>query len=125
MPFGISLEIGIEIGTDFTPVFAHADKLAEAGETVDAVIYITDGWGEFPEYETKPPYEVFLLLDIEEEWEMDGLELPDWAETIVMNQTENNYEGTNELYRKRSKKRDKKRHHRLYTKRRKRSLLPS
>ncbi|EIZ87125.1 hypothetical protein WYO_0162 [Methylobacterium sp. GXF4] len=40
-------------GTDFRPVF---DGLAELGEEPEALIYLTDGYGRFPE--APPPYQV-------------------------------------------------------------------
>ena len=74
-------------GTDFKPVFEHADQLLEAGEQVDGVIYISDGWGDFPWYEKGPSYPVFFLL--EEEYEDEDSDefwintnFPEWVECI-------------------------------------------
>jgi len=74
-------------GTSFVPVFKHADQLIEDGEQVDALIYITDAEGDFPEYEDKPNYEVYLLLDTDEEYWLEDEEyrlswIPKWAECI-------------------------------------------
>lgn len=81
-------------GTNFTPVFQYADSLLEAGELVDAVIYITDAYGDFPD--TKPEYDTYLLLDVDSDEDWDYLEaaeyIPEWAECIVME----NQKGSNE-----------------------------
>lgn len=72
-------------GTCFTPVFEYADSLVSQGEQVDAVIYITDGYGTFPEYNPKPAYDVYLLLGVENEKDMEELVeeyLPNWAECV-------------------------------------------
>ncbi len=78
-------------GTSFAPVFDYADKLIQDGEQVDALIYITDAAGTFPEYDDKPEYEVYLLLDVDEEdWFVaDNKEywmsmIPEWAECIPL-----------------------------------------
>ena len=69
-------------GTDFTPVFEYADELLKKGERVDALIYITDGYGNFPEYEKGPEYPVYLLLDVDEDEDEENLWIPNWAESI-------------------------------------------
>ena len=51
-------------GTDFRPVFDYADNLLETGETqeIAAVVYFTDGKGEFPH--AAPAYNTaFVFLD--------------------------------------------------------------
>ena len=72
-------------GTEFAPVFQYADGLVKEGEMVDALIYITDGMGCFPEYEDGPLYKVFLLLDVSDDSDLGWLTLdyvPDWADRI-------------------------------------------
>ena len=65
-------------GTSFVPVFEYADKLVKDGEKVDALIYITDAEGRFPDYKEKPDYDVYLLVG-ENDWILD---VPKWAECI-------------------------------------------
>lgn len=72
-------------GTDFTPVFKHADHLMEQGEQVNALIYITDGWGEFPKYPEGPAYDTYLLLDATCEDDILHVKnnyVPAWAECL-------------------------------------------
>ena len=68
-------------GTDFRPVFALVDRLAEEGELTDlkGLIYFTDGRGIFPA--RKPDYETaFVFLDNE----YNHPEVPPWAIRIVL-----------------------------------------
>lgn len=68
-------------GTSFLPVFEKADELKAKGEKIDALFYLTDAQGEFPE--ESPDYPVYLLLDTEEEWD-EYLYIPSWAKTIKL-----------------------------------------
>lgn len=82
---------GIDIygrgGTDFVPVFQYADKLVEAGEKVNCLIYLSDGYGRFPE-EKPQGYETFFVLDrylygAQDEYEEDS-EIPGWVTTLYL-----------------------------------------
>lgn len=78
-------------GTDFRPVFEHVDSLVTAGEQVDALIYITDAMGDFPD--EKPDYPTYLLLDYSIEGDIEYIikaYVPDWAEYIVMDAEKGN-----------------------------------
>lgn len=72
-------------GTDFRPVFAHADALIRQHEfsNFKGLIYFTDGYGTFPAM--PPDYQAaFVFVD-------DGRELPDvppWAIKICMTETD-------------------------------------
>ena len=68
-------------GTSFVPVFKRADELEDKGEQIDALFYLTDACGDFPEEE--PNYPVYLLLDTEDEWE-DCVYIPSWAKVIKL-----------------------------------------
>lgn len=47
-------------GTSFVPVFERVDKLIKEGKEIDCLIYLTDGWGEYPK--KKPDYPVYFIL---------------------------------------------------------------
>ena len=74
-------------GTSFEPVFWHVDKLVEEGETVDALIYITDGYGDMDGIEEQPPYEVCFLLDVDDDVDAEFLKedyLTPWVQCFVL-----------------------------------------
>ncbi len=68
-------------GTDFRPVFTALEEYIEKGNKVDALFYLSDGMGEFPE--TPPTYPVYFVMKEEwkNEWEM---ELPEWVNLILL-----------------------------------------
>jgi predicted metal-dependent peptidase len=47
-------------GTSFVPVFNHVDKKYETEETPPVLIYMTDGYGTFPDHE--PPYPTLWVM---------------------------------------------------------------
>ena len=82
---------GIDIygcgGTDFVPVFQYADKLVEAGEKVNCLIYLSDGYGGFPE-EKPQGYETFFVLDsglydVQDEYDDDSI-IPGWVTRLYL-----------------------------------------
>lgn len=68
-------------GTSFLPVFKRADELKNKGEKIDALFYLTDAQGEFPE--EAPDYPVYLLMDTEDDWD-DYLYIPSWAKVVKL-----------------------------------------
>lgn len=66
-------------GTDFCPVFKHAEELLEGGKIIDGLFYLSDGYGRFPEQ--APKYPVYFVMD--RAW-TEGYEpqVPDWV-TVV------------------------------------------
>ena len=65
-------------GTDFRPVFERIDCYREeTGENIDALIYLTDGLGDYPEAAAEYPT-VFVLT--ESEWETQRF-VPEWIRT--------------------------------------------
>lgn len=67
-------------GTSFIPVFEKANELMTGGEKIDALLYLSDGCGFFPE--EKPQYPVYFLMDTEDK--TAKLNLPDWVNTIFV-----------------------------------------
>ena len=68
-------------GTDFRPVFEYVGKLIDNHTFVNlkGLIYFTDGYGVFPEYQ--PPYRTaFVFVDDG----MNNLEVPVWAIKLVL-----------------------------------------
>lgn len=66
-------------GTDFRPVFAWVEEYREKGGEINALLYLTDGAGDYPQYE--PSYPVaFLLLDA---WCTE--EIPSWILQLHLN----------------------------------------
>jgi hypothetical protein len=79
--WGRTMQIHGGGGTDFRPVFAHVDKLIEAGELTNMVglVYFTDGWGDYPE--KMPAYRTaFAFYD--EDYRPDCV--PPWAVQVVL-----------------------------------------
>ena len=68
-------------GTDFRPVFDYVNRWNESPEEEPfrGLLYLSDGWGDFPE--EAPDYPVAFLLPQEQEWEWDwDMEMmPDWV----------------------------------------------
>ena len=85
--FGKGIDIYGRGGTDFVPVFQYADDLAESGEKVNCLIYLSDGYGRFPE-EKPQGYETFFVLDrylydTQDEYEEDS-KIPGWVTTLYL-----------------------------------------
>ena len=85
--FGKGIDIYGCGGTDFVPVFQYADDLAKSGEKVNCLIYLSDGYGRFPE-EKPQGYETFFVLDrylygAQDEYEEDS-EIPGWVTTLYL-----------------------------------------
>lgn len=49
-------------GTDFVPVFDYIDNMQKYKDKVDCLIYLTDGYGEYPDKAPKD-YKTFFVLD--------------------------------------------------------------
>lgn len=67
-------------GTSFVPVFDRLRELEQEGKNVDALIYLTDGYGEYPE--DIPDYPVYFVMkqcDLDDEEE-----IPEWIETVYL-----------------------------------------
>ena len=72
-------------GTDFRPAFEYVDDLIEKGEfeNLKGLIYLTDGYGHFPD--RKPDYDTAFVF-IDDEWGQP--EIPVWAIKLVLAQDE-------------------------------------
>lgn len=67
-------------GTSFVPVFEDLDKeMSEKETNVDALIYLTDSYGDYPE--KKPPYPTFFIMP-ENNYREDNLDMPDWIRKL-------------------------------------------
>lgn len=80
-------------GTSFVPVFGRIEELQETDAVVvDALLYLTDTMGVFPE--KKPDYPVYLIIP-EDEITVNGSpanpDIPDWADYIVIENKTNLY----------------------------------
>ena len=73
-------------GTDFRPAFRYIDTLLDQSEFNDlsGVLYLTDGYGIFPEWQ--PLYETaFVFIDDPESGEdPESVKLPPWAMRMVL-----------------------------------------
>lgn len=68
-------------GTDFRPVFHAVEEYRAKGETIDALFYLSDGDGAFPE--EAPDYPVYFVM--KEHWvEAWGTEVPEWVHVIFI-----------------------------------------
>lgn len=75
-------------GTDFNPVFDYVDELVEKGEKVDCLIYLSDGYGNFPDND-KHKYTTFFVLDRSYEYDFIGVEddwgvIPKWIHKVYL-----------------------------------------
>lgn len=61
-------------GTDFCPVFNRINEIRSEGESVEGLIYLSDGFGNFPE--TRPDYPVIFAMPKDE----SNNDLPEWVE---------------------------------------------
>ena len=79
-------------GTDFRPVFDKVKEYIESGETVDALIYLTDGCGEYPKED--PGIKTYFVMEndcFDEQGNCNEyIGIPDWI-TPVRLEVENNY----------------------------------
>jgi len=65
-------------GTSFIPVFERLKELETKEEKIDALIYLTDGYGDYPK--EKPNYPVYFVLSKKSNWHTKTM--PDWIEKI-------------------------------------------
>jgi predicted metal-dependent peptidase len=72
-------------GTDFRPAFSYVDELINKGEftRLKGIIYLTDGWGVFPE--RKPNYDAAFVFIREDNFEPN---VPPWAIKLVLDKEE-------------------------------------
>lgn len=70
-------------GTSFIPVFNRLDELEQEGKTIDALVYLTDGWGDYPPKE--PDYPTIFVLDRDYESEMIQTNIPAWIQKGYIN----------------------------------------
>lgn len=68
-------------GTDFVPVFERLEQLTEEGCKIDALLYLTDGEGRYPE--EQPEYPVYFVMP-KEDYDRSKREpyVPDWIQTV-------------------------------------------
>ena len=66
-------------GTDFTPVFDRLSVLEKTENKIDALLYLTDGVGKYPE--EKPDYPVYFILSHEDDIYYD---IPEWINTVTL-----------------------------------------
>lgn len=67
-------------GTDFCPVFDYVNKLQQDGETIRGLLYLSDGYGSFPD--TRPDYPVAFLFPRDEDEEYWTPSIPDWVTQV-------------------------------------------
>lgn len=73
-------------GTSFLPVFRRVEELTKEDIKVDAILYLTDGDGAFPETpSTVPTY--FILPKSNFQRNQSYKYIPDWIETIPLEDT--------------------------------------
>lgn len=71
-------------GTSFVPVFKRLAEIEEEGVKVDALLYLTDGYGDYPQ--EKPTYPVYFVM--EEGSSMDKDRMPEWIEKVILKKKE-------------------------------------
>ncbi|MBR6543349.1 MAG: hypothetical protein IKT73_09110 [Anaerotignum sp.] len=67
-------------GTDFRPVFDWIKERQRYGEKIQALLYLSDGAGEFPK--EIPDYPVAFLLYDTDEWTVE--EMPKWITSLYL-----------------------------------------
>jgi len=68
-------------GTSFVPVFKRIEQLTEEGCKIDAILYLTDGDGEYPK--EQPGYPVYFILpESYYDWNKREPYIPDWIQTV-------------------------------------------
>ena len=70
-------------GTDFRPVFDWVDKFQKTGGKVQALLYLSDGAGDFPEQ--APDYPVAFLLYETDDWTIQ--QIPKWITCLKLDTT--------------------------------------
>lgn len=72
-------------GTSFMPVFDYVDELVASGENIDCLIYLTDGYGDYPDSKNRA-YETFFVLDrVDDDMEDDGDDfIPEWINKVYL-----------------------------------------
>lgn len=66
-------------GTSFVPVFERVEELIEKGKQVDALLYLTDGFGLYPK--NKPDFPVYFVLPAHTEKFRFA---PEWVEKVYL-----------------------------------------
>lgn len=70
-------------GTSFVPVFERIEVLEKENRKVDALFYLTDGAGEYPE--KKPEYPVYFVMEERDyDWVKKMQRVPDWIEMVKL-----------------------------------------
>lgn len=64
-------------GTDFRPVFERLDEVEKEEEVIDALLYLTDGFGEVPSEQPKYPV-YFIMRKDDAEYHRNYKSLPSW-----------------------------------------------
>ncbi|MCR5789882.1 MAG: VWA-like domain-containing protein [Lachnospiraceae bacterium] len=71
-------------GTSFVPVFNRVKEYIKEGEKIDCLIYLSDGYGQFPT--EVPPYPVYFVL--KENSQGPGGIIPPWVRCLYLEQGE-------------------------------------
>ena len=71
-------------GTDFCPVFEYAKELEQSGKKVDAILYLTDSYGYFPEEEYANTYFIMEKDEFNENGKPKNKEIPDWITPVIL-----------------------------------------
>ena len=78
-----SVELGGFGGTSFVPVFDWIEeKRLKTGENTTALIYLTDGMGEYPQ--KKPEYPTYFVLPHESEWMRTEIKDKPWIQLVIL-----------------------------------------
>lgn len=73
-------------GTDFIPVFQYIENLVKEGEQIDCLIYLTDGYGRFPN-EEQQGYKSFFVMEQDDEDPLNtrgNCQIPEWIECLYL-----------------------------------------
>ncbi len=75
-------------GTDFRPVFQRVAQRQAEGimPRVKGLLYLSDGYGDFPDQDPGYPVTFLLLEEVELSWYTP--ELPPWVNALYLNQTD-------------------------------------
>ena len=67
------------------PVFDYVDELVASGENIDCLIYLTDGYGDYPDRKNRT-YETFFVLDrVDDDMEYDEDDfIPEWINKVYL-----------------------------------------
>lgn len=69
-------------GTDFRPVFKRVEEINKK-TPVDVLIYLSDGYGEFPQEKSKVKT-FFVIPNMEQDENLLGNIVPDWVECLAI-----------------------------------------